>query len=67
MFQSVVVPQLTNACLVWYTPHGEKRHDTSHLKQFTSIQYQANRVITGAYKATSALALVIETHTLPIK
>ncbi len=67
MLQSVVVPQLTNACLVWYTLHGEKRHNKTHLKHLMSIQYQANRVIIGAYKATSTPALDIETHTISIK
>lgn len=54
--------------MVWYTPHGEKRHNKAHLKHLTNIQYQANRLIIGAYKATSSTpALYIETYTLPIK
>ena len=61
MLLSVVIPQLTYACSVGYIPHGETKHKKSQLKQLISIQYQANRVITGAYKATSAPALDIET------
>ena len=67
MLQSVVIPQLTNAYSVWYIPHGGKKHNKAHLKHLTSIQYQANRVITGAYKATSAPVLDIEAYTIPIK
>lgn len=37
MLQSVVIPQLTNACSVWYIPHGEKKHNKTHLKHLTSI------------------------------
>lgn len=55
MLQSVVIPQLTFASSLWYTPQGEKRHNKSHLKHLTSAKYQANRIITGAYKATLAL------------
>lgn len=67
MLLSVVIPQLTYACSVWYIPYGETKYRKSQLKQLVSIQYQANRVITGAYKATSAPALNIETYTLPIE
>ena len=67
MLLSVFIPQLTYACSVWYTPPGETKHNKSQLKQLVSIQLQANRVIAGAYKATSAPALNIETHTLPIE
>lgn len=67
MLQTIVIPQLTYACLVWYTPHGEKRHNKTHLRHLTSAQYQANRIITAAYRATSAPALDIETYTVPVK
>ena len=67
MLHAVVIPQLTYACSVWYTPHGEQKHNKSHLKQLVSVQYQAARAITGAYRATSSPALDIETYTLPIE
>lgn len=67
MLQSVVIPQLTYACSVWYTPRGEKRHNKTHLRHLTSAEYKANRIITGAYKATSAPALDIETFTILVK
>lgn len=37
MLLSVVVPQLTYACSVWYTPFGETKHKKSQLKQLVSI------------------------------
>lgn len=67
MLQSVVIPQLTYACSVWYTPQGGKRHNKTHLGHLTGAQYQAISIITGAYKATSAPALDIETFTIPVK
>ena len=67
MLQPVVIPQLTYACSVWYTPHGEQKHNKSYLKQLISVQYQAARAITEAYRATSSPALDIETYTLPIE
>ncbi len=48
-------------------PMGKKKHHKTHLKHLISIQYQVNRVITGAYKATSALALDVEAYTIPIQ
>lgn len=67
MLHAVVIPQLTYACSVWYTLHDKQKHNKSHLKQLVSVQYQAVRAITGAYRATSSPALDIETYTLPIK
>ena len=46
----VVIPQLTYAWSVWYTPHSEQKHNKSHLKQLVSVQYQAAWAITGAYR-----------------
>ncbi len=39
MLHAVVIPQLTHACSVWYTPHGEQKHNKSYLKQLVSVQY----------------------------
>lgn len=67
MLHAVVIPQLTYACSVWYIPHGELKHNRSYLKQLISVQYQAAKTITGAYRATSSPALDIETYILPIE
>ena len=67
MLQSIVIFQLTYECLVWYIPHGEKRYNITHLRHLTSHQYQATKIITGAYRAISALALDIKTYNIPVK
>ena len=64
---AVVILQLIYACSVWYIPQREKKHLKSLYKLLVSIQHQANMVITGAYKATLAPGLEIETYTPPIE
>lgn len=66
MMQAVFISQLTYACSVWYTPQGEKGHLKGVVNGLASIQYRAERVITGAYKATSKEALNIEINSLPM-
>ncbi len=67
MLQSMVIPQLTYECSISYTSNGEKRHNETHLRHLTNTQYQANRIITGEYRATPAPALDIEIYTIPVK
>ena len=67
MLHTVVIPQLTYACLMWYTPNGKQKHNKNYLKQLISVQYQAVQAITGAYQVISFPALNIKTYTLPIQ
>ena len=47
MMQAVFIPQLTYACSVWHIPKGEKGHCKGAIKSLASVQYQAERAITG--------------------
>lgn len=66
MMHAVFIPQLTHGCSVWYTPHGEKKHLKGVTDNLAKVQSRAERAITGAYRATSKVALNIETHSLPM-
>jgi ribonuclease HI len=66
MMHAVFMPQLTHGCSVWYTPHEEKGHSKGVVNSLASVQYRAQRAITGAYRATSRSALQIETYSLPM-
>lgn len=60
MMRPVFLPQLTYACSIWFIPRGEKKHLKGLMNALEGVQYQAEKVITGAYKATSKAALRIE-------
>ena len=64
MVQVVFISQLTYACSVWYIPKGDKGHCKGVVKSLASVQYQAERAITGAYRATSKEALNIEVNSM---
>ena len=66
LYQAIVIPQITYCCSVWYSPPGLPGHKKYILKALQTIQGRANRVVTGAFKATSLPALDIETFLLPI-
>lgn len=67
LYQSIVIPQLTYCCSVWYPPPNEPGHRKYVLKSLQSIQGRALKVVTGAFKATSLPALDIEAFVLPIQ
>jgi hypothetical protein len=67
IYQAVLIPQITYGCLVWYTPQGEPGHKKEILRKLSSVQLQAARIIAGAYRATSRLALDIELFLLPMR
>lgn len=67
VYLAMVIPQITYGCLVWYTPHGEKGHTAKMYAMLTKIQLEAARVIAGAYRATSAVALDVELFILPMR
>lgn len=64
---AVFVPQLLYGCSTWYSPHKRNEVSKAVMRKLEDIQCKAERIITGAFRATSKLALNIETHTLPIK
>ncbi len=63
----MVVPQITYGCLVWYTPQGEKGHTAKMCTKLSRIQIEAARIISGAYRATSAGVLDVELFILPMR
>lgn len=67
LYQSIVIPQLTYCCSVWYPPPNEPGHRKYVLKCLQSIQGRALKVVTGAFKVTSLPALDIEAFVLPIR
>ncbi|KAJ3453598.1 hypothetical protein MRS44_017845 [Fusarium solani] len=70
IYRGVVVPQIMYACSAWSNSNRRTRtmpYPNKTLAQLQSLQARAARAISGAYKATSAPALDIETHLLPIE
>jgi len=70
IYRGVVVPQIMYACSAWSNSNWRTRtmpYPNKTLAQLQSLQARAARAISGAYKATSAPALDIETHLLPIE
>src|SRR5438105_9200009 len=47
LYQSIVIPQITYGCSVWYTPHAEKGYTERMQSELTKIQLQAARIISG--------------------
>ncbi len=66
LYQAIVIPQITYGCSEWYCSQGLPDHRKCILKSLQTIQGQASRRITWAFKATSLPALDIETFLLPI-
>lgn len=52
---------------VWLSPRGCKGFKKEQLKSLQSLQCQALRIASGAYRHTSAVAMNIETHTLSVE
>ena len=64
MMQTIFVSQLTYACSIWYTSTREKDHSKEIAKRLASVQYQAERIITGAYRTISKKTLNIEVNSM---
>ena len=67
IYIAVVISQMTYGLSIWYTPSGEPRHNKSQLALLETLQYKAQKTISGAFSATSKSALNIETYIPPIK
>ncbi|KAK0718737.1 hypothetical protein B0T21DRAFT_424608, partial [Apiosordaria backusii] len=70
IYRGVVVPQIMYACSAWSNTNGRTRnmpYTSRTLAQLQRLQARAARTMSGAYKATSAPALDIETYLLPIE
>jgi hypothetical protein len=67
VYLAKVIPQITYGFSVWYTPHGEKGHTAKMCAKLDKIQLEATRIVGGAYRATSAVALNIELFFLPMR
>ncbi len=50
----------------WYKPSFGRSHHKTQTVKLQRVQNQAARVISGAYRATSTMALGIETYLLPL-
>ena len=58
---------MTYGLSIWYTPSGEPWHNKFQLALLETLQYKAQKIISGAFPATSKSALNIETYIPPIK
>jgi ribonuclease HI len=70
IYRGVVIPQIMYACSAWSNANWRTQnmpYTTKTLEGLQRLQARAARVITGAFKATSAPALDIETYLLPVK
>lgn len=62
----MIIPQLAYGASIWYASTGEKGNQKILVAQLVQAQAIGARLITGAFKATSAQALNIEAHLTPI-
>lgn len=58
---------MTYGLSIWYTPCGEPRHNKAQLAILETLQYKAQKTISGTFSATSKSALNIETYIPPVK
>lgn len=58
---------MTYGLSTWYISLDKKRHNKTHLATLESLQYKTQKIITGAFTATSKSALNIETYILSVK
>lgn len=70
LYNAIIVPQITYACSVWYIPEdvpGYKGQRVRTEKILSTIQKEALRVATGAFRTTALGVLEAETNTMPIR
>jgi hypothetical protein len=67
LYTGVVIPQLTYGCSLWFLPIGDPNHKQWVENALSVVQNEALRAVSGAFKATSASALQIETYIAPIR
>jgi hypothetical protein len=53
IYQQIILPAMTYAAQVWYSPKGTGIKARVKLKSLERIQNKCLRIITGAYKATA--------------
>lgn len=66
LYMAVARPAITYGAHAWHTPDGCQGAQKGVVKKLRAIQARFLRVTCGAYRATSAEALEIETHIPPI-
>ncbi len=66
IFKAVIIPQITYGASIWHTPKVEKGNRKRLVLQLAQVQALGTRLITGAFKATSAQALNVEAYLTPI-
>ena len=69
LYKATILPKIAYASSAWYNSnpqHGQKMETEKTLQILQSIQKDALRVATGAWKTTALAALEVETNTLPI-
>ena len=62
----MIIPQITYGLSIWHTPTGEKGRRKTLIVQLAQAQAMGARLITGAFRATSAPSLNIEAYLTPI-
>jgi ribonuclease HI len=67
LYISAVLPQVLYSISVWHRPTGLTRGEGRLEGTLKRIQYRAARLISGAYRATSSVALDTELFLLPAK
>lgn len=68
IYEGTALPQMTYACSIWSNATTKGRPYTKKtLEVLQGIQARAARVISGAFRTTSRVALDIETFLLPIE
>lgn len=69
LYKATILPKITYASSAWFRSNPEHGHKITTEKTLTilqSIQKDALRVATGAWKTTALAAMEIETDTMPI-
>ena len=65
-----ILPQFQYYCSAWYIPDGGlgfKGREVRALKLMRNVQRRAARIIGGAFRSTSAVALDVELHLPPVE
>lgn len=62
----MIIPQITYRASIWHTPTGEQGNQKTLVIQLAQAQALRARLITKAFKETSAKALNVEAYLTPI-